>query len=115
MTTSPNLSMPYLVASQAQKEVTHNEALADLDCLAQLCAVSRALTTPPASPSEGDAYIVADSPTGAWAGQAGRVAIYFSGWRFKTPKAGWIAFVQNESKFVVYNGSAWDLMGGYVS
>lgn len=115
MTTSPNLAMPYLVASQAQKEVTHNEALADLDCLSQLCAVSRTLTTPPASPSDGVAYIVPASATGAWTGQTGCVALYFSGWRFKVPKAGWIAFVQSESKFVVYNGSAWALMGGYLS
>lgn len=115
MTTSPNLALPYLVASQAQKEVTHNEALGDLDCLAQLCVASRSLATPPASPSEGDTYIVGDSPTGGWAGQAGKVAIYFSGWRFKAPKTGWLAFVQSESKFVVYNGSAWALMGGYVS
>ncbi len=31
MPNTPNLAMPYLVASQAQKEVTHNDALNDLD------------------------------------------------------------------------------------
>lgn len=114
MTNSPNLEMPYMVASQAQKEVTHNEALSDLDVLAQLCVVSRVMSTPPASPVDGVAYIVGASPSGAWSGQAGRVALYFSGWRFKSPKAGWIAFAQDEAKFVVYTGSAWALMGGYV-
>ena len=114
MTNSPNLEMPYIVASQAQKEVTHNEALSDLDCLAQLSVTSRAIATPPASPSDGTAYIVGSSPTGAWSGQTGKVAIYFAGWRFKTPKPGWIAFVQAESKLVVYTGSSWALLGGYV-
>lgn len=115
MSTTPNLEMPYLVASQAQKEVTHNEALADLDGLAQLCVMSRSLAAPPTSPVEGATYIVAASPSGAWTDQAGKVALYASGWRFKTPRAGWLAFVQSEAKFVVYNGSAWDLLGGYVA
>lgn len=114
MTTSPNLSLTYLAAGQAQKEVTHNDALNDLDCLAQICVISRVIATPPASPSDGDAYIVAASPTGAWSGQAGKIAIYFSGWKFKTPKTGWLAFARNESKFVVYNGTSWALLGGYV-
>ena len=114
MTTSPNLSLTYLAASQAQKEVTHNDALNDLDSLAQLCVISRVLATPPASPADGDTYIVAASPTGAWSGHAGKVAIYFSGWKFKTPKIGWLAFARNENKFVVYNGTAWALLGGYV-
>ena len=33
-----------------------------------------ALSTPPVSPGENDAYIVGSSPTGAWAGLAGRIA-----------------------------------------
>ena len=115
MATSPRLALSYLVASQSQKEVTHNEALNDLDCLVQLSVISNALTTPPTMPSDGDCYLVAMSATGAWSGKDGCIAVYFSGWRFKTPKAGWIAYLQNLSKFYVYNGSAWALMGGYVS
>lgn len=115
MATSPRLALAYLVASQAQKEVTHNEAINDLDCLVQLSVISNVLTTPPASPTDGDCYIVGALATGAWSGHDGHVAVYFSGWRFKTPKAGWIAYLQNLSKFYVYNGNAWALMGGYVS
>jgi hypothetical protein len=114
MSNSPNLQMPYIVASQAQKEVSHNEAINDLDALAQLCVASRSLATPPASPADGDAYIIGSSPTGAWEGRQNQIALYYSGWRFKTPKAGWLAFVQSEAKFVAFNGSAWALMGGYI-
>lgn len=112
--TTPNLKMPYLVASQAQKEMTHNEALCDLDVMAQLSVISRVINAPPASPADGAAYIIGSSPTGAWEGKAGQVAFYFSGWRFKTPKAGWLAFSQADGKFYAYNGSAWALLGGYV-
>ena len=36
MDTTPNLGMQYILPSQAQKHVTHNEALRVLDALAQL-------------------------------------------------------------------------------
>jgi len=107
MPNTPNLAMPYLVASQAQKEVTHNDALNDLDCLAQLSVIDRTLNTPPASPNTGDAYIVGSSPTGAWSGYANAIAAYYSGWRFKIPQAGWKAWARNENKLLYYTDSVW--------
>ena len=107
MANTPNLTMPYLVASQAQKEATHNDALNDIDSLAQLSVISRTLNAPPSSPSAGDTYIVGASPTGAWSGYAHYVATYYSGWRFKAPKTGWKAWTQNESKLLYFTGSAW--------
>jgi len=108
MSRSPHLGLAYLVASQAQKEVTHNEALNDLDCLAQLCVLDRSLNAPPASPEEGAAYIVGSSPTGAWEGKANQIALYYAGWRFKEPDAGWLAFVQDEGKVFVFSGTEWE-------
>lgn len=99
--------MAYLVASQAQKEVTHNDALNDLDALTQLSVINRTLNAPPASPATGDVYIVGTSPTGTWTGNADKIASYYGGWKFKTPQTGWHAWAQNESKFLYYTGSAW--------
>jgi len=56
--TSTHLLLPYLLASQAQKHVTHNEALRLLDGLVQLAVLDRDLTTPPGRPADGDRYIV---------------------------------------------------------
>jgi Protein of unknown function (DUF2793) len=93
MTTTTNLALPLIAAGQAQKHVTHNEAL---------------LATPPGVPAEGDRYIVAASPTGAWAGKAGQVAAWQDGiWRFHAPKAGWIAFVVDELQLYHFTGAAW--------
>lgn len=53
--------------------------------------VNMTTTTPPGSPSEGDAYVIpaGSSPTGAWSGQAGKVAYYYGGgWLFVAPKSG---------------------------
>ena len=76
MSTTPNLALSYIASSQAQKEVTHNDALNDLDFMAQLSALDHTLATPPGSPSTGDTYIIAASPTGAWTGFANAVAGY---------------------------------------
>ena len=65
---SPHLLLPYLVAAQAQKHVTHNEALRLLDAVVQLSVLDRDLTAPPASPADGDRYIVAPAATCLWAG-----------------------------------------------
>ncbi len=111
MTSTPNLGLAYLVSSQAQKEVTHNDALNDLDSLAQLSVIDRTINTPPASPNNGDTYIVAAAPTGAWSGQANKIAAYYSGWRFKTPQAGWQAWARNENKLLYFTGTAWAGLG----
>ena len=68
MTETTHLGLPYLAAAQAQKHVTHNEALSRLDAVVQLAVIDTTLTVPPGSPAEGDRYIVADGATGAWAG-----------------------------------------------
>jgi hypothetical protein len=101
------MALAYIATSQAQKEVTHNQALNDLDYLGQLSVIDVTLSTPPASPSTGNVYIVAAAPTGAWTGYANCVAAYYGGWIFKTPVTGWRAWAQNENKFLYYNGSAW--------
>lgn len=107
MSNSPRLNLPYLVSGQAQKEITHNDALNGLDFLVQLNVLDRDLNTPPASPGEGDTYIIGPSPTGAWAGQAGKLASYYAGWQIRTPAEGWRAFVRDEDRLVIHDGTAW--------
>ena len=50
MTDTANLGLPCIEGSQAQKHVTHNEALRILDTLVQLAVQDRDLTAPPATP-----------------------------------------------------------------
>ena len=80
--TTRNLALPLIAAGQAQKHVTHNEALTLLDALAQLACLDRDLAAPPVNPAEGDRYIVAGpAPTGAWAGLAGQVVRFEDAYR----------------------------------
>lgn len=111
MAITPRLAMSYLVASQAQKEVTHNDALNDIDFIVHLSVISRSLTTPPSAPATGDTYLLPASSTGAWSGYGGNVASYYSGWKFKTPKAGWRLWSQSDNKSYLYDGTSWQPFG----
>ncbi|KPL54525.1 hypothetical protein ABB55_21770 [Prosthecomicrobium hirschii] len=108
MTATARLALPLIEAGQAQKHVTHNEALAALDRLVQALVLDRDLAAPPASPAEGAGYIVAASPTGAWTGQAGRIATWVDGgWTFTVPAAGLRVWLADEARLMVWTGSAW--------
>ena len=105
---STNLTLPYIMPSQAQKHVTHNEAIRMLDALVQLAIIARDIAAPPAEPAEGDRHIVAAGASGAWAGKAGQVAAWQDGgWAFLSPRAGWLAWVATEGLLVVFDGAQW--------
>lgn len=103
--TSARLSMPFIMPSQAQKHVTHNEALQRLDALVQLSVISRVLTDPPSGAVEGDAYVVPMGATGEWLGQEDALAVWQAGgWQMITPGPGWLAYVQDEAQLVRHMG-----------
>jgi len=113
--TSPLLSLPYIQPAQAQKHVTHNEALRRLDALVQLSVESRSVTEPPASPPEGARYIVATGANGDWAGQDHAIALNAGGaWLFLPPSTGWRAWVVDENTGVVWRGGSWQAQAGGV-
>ena len=113
MDTTPNLTLPYIMAAQAQKHVTHNEAIRALDALVQLSVIDRDLSSPPASPVNGARYIVPAGAGGAWAGQESKIAAYQDGaWSFYQMAEGWLAWVADEDALVVWNGAAWVAVGG---
>jgi hypothetical protein len=108
MSNTPNLTLPYIDQNQSQKHVTHNEALTALDAIVQLSVIDNSLTAPPASPADGDRYIVAAAPSGAWSSKAGYIAAWQGGaWMFYAPKSGWLAWVASLSAVYVWKGAAW--------
>ncbi|WP_413874577.1 DUF2793 domain-containing protein [Albidovulum sp.] len=108
-----HLLLPYILASQAQKHVTHNEALRLLDAMVQLSVLDRDLTAPPVSPADGDRHLVASGATGIWAGWDLNVAFWIDGvWMRLVPRPGWLAWIADEAVFVVWNGTSWEPVGG---
>ena len=89
---TPRLSLPLLAPGQAQKEMTHNEALTMIDALIFPVAVAASVNVPPAEPLNGQSWIIGNSPTGLWAGKAGQLATAtMGGWRFTAiPVGAWV-------------------------
>lgn len=113
MPDSPNLILPYIQASQAQKHITHNEAIKLLDGVVQLAVISRVLTAPPGSPVDGDRYIVGSAATGIWSGWDLNVAFYADGaWTRLIPRPGWLAYSIADAGFFGWTGAAWAAVGG---
>lgn len=105
---TPLLSLPLILPSQAQKHVTHNEALRLLDVLVQLAVTDRTRTAPPAAPVEGDRHLVAAGATGDWAGRSGQIAAFWGGaWMYLVPRPGWTLHVIAEGQSLTYSGHDW--------
>lgn len=103
--TTPKLSLPTVTEGATNNESQVNDGLKLVDGLLAGRIEDRDLATPPGSPSDGDAYIVAASPTGDWAGQAGNIAIYdtTNGWQFVTPTGGMSLFIHDEKAQFAYS------------
>jgi hypothetical protein len=108
MSDTTHLAMPFIEAAQAQKHVTHNEALRVLDAVVMLSVLDRDLAAPPGSPADGDRYLIAPSATDGWSGHDGKIAAWQDGaWTFHTPKEGWFVWLADEDIFLVFNGASW--------
>lgn len=102
------LGLPILAPSQAQKHVTHNEALQRLDGAVQTALVSIDGQTPPLFPVAGDVHALGAAPTGVWSGQAGKLAQWqFGQWQFIAPQEGWRAWDLTDGLMRIYSGGGW--------
>ncbi|UJW84615.1 DUF2793 domain-containing protein [Devosia sp. SL43] len=105
---TPRLTLPFIMPSQAQKHITHNEAIQALDALVQAAIESRTLTTPPGSPLAGDTYIVPSGASGAWSGHTDEIATFQSGaWLFLDPASGWQVYCKADKTQYVFDAGAW--------
>ena len=105
---TPRLKLAQLVSLQELNTVTWNEALAQIDALVDLYLLGQYVNTPPASPTDGDAYLTGGAPTGAWSGYAYKIASCLDGaWRFYAPFNGLRANVAGTGAFIVYWNGIW--------
>ncbi|SMQ85722.1 Chaperone of endosialidase [Devosia lucknowensis] len=108
MTDTSRLALPFIMAGQALKHVTHNDALNRLDALVQPVVESATLTTPPTTPLPGEAWLVPTGAAGAWAGHGDEIAAWQDGaWRFFDPAEGWQVFDRASDTLRIFSGTAW--------
>lgn len=111
--TSPRLALPMILPAQAQKHVTHNEALVLLDTLTQLVLEGVGAETPPGGPVEGETWALGPLPTGDWDGQSGKIAAFQNGgWMFIAPQEGWRGWDRGTGEYRVYTGGLWAVQSG---
>ncbi|WP_363346135.1 DUF2793 domain-containing protein [Methylocystis echinoides] len=112
MTETTHLALPLIDAAQAQKHITHNEALAMLDASVHLAVNARNVATPPTAPAEGDRFLIGAGATSAFAGKEKQIAAFLAdGWTFLRPSAGWRLYVSAESLLLFFDGLDWVDLG----
>lgn len=111
---TPRLSLPYLAASQAQKHVTLNEALALLDGLVACAFESRTVSVQPASPADGALHLLPPGASGAaWSGFAAGAAVRFEAgaWSLLPAPLGALAYLRDEGLLLVRASGGWADVG----
>jgi len=94
-----------------------------LDQLIMGNVINATQASPPSSPANGNAYLLTGgTPSGAWTGQAGNIAVWDTqvtltgtntlapAWVFYTPQPGWVVWNVALAGLYVYTGSEWTLV-----
>jgi len=117
MSHTPRLKLPYILPSQAQKEVTHNKALEILDVLLHPSVIKVGKNIPPTEPKLGDCYAIGSNPQGVWKNHPKTLAHYTNGWNFIEIFVGLTVWSQSTKDLSVYDGQQWlsssKTLGGY--
>ncbi len=107
MPQSPSLGFELLTSNQDSKHVTVNASALILEAVSIGVVVSQT-NTPPASPTNGQLYIVGAAGTGAFLGQNNKLALYDSTtWYFYSPKTNQTLYNTTLASYVRFGGSTW--------
>ena len=103
----PNLGLSYGWALGESNWNTGNDAsLLKLDAVIHLSVLS--IIAAPVLTANGTRYIVGASPTGAFAGKAGQLAVRINAaWTFYAPVKGWRAWVEKPGAYYRHDGTNW--------
>mgnify|MGYP001355735739 CR=1 FL=1 len=102
------LNLPLIAEGQAQTHITHNEALDLIDGAFPRVVASATTAAAPASPADGEAYIVPAGASGFGNIAEGRIAIRRGGlWHAIQPSPGARWHVLDEGGARIWTGTAW--------
>jgi hypothetical protein len=94
-----------------------------IDALLFASVINATTIVPPTSPNNGDAYLLVNTPAGAWLGQQNAIAVWSTGvtlsgtntpapaWVFYTPKPGWTVWNTATAQVLTWNGTVWGVVG----
>jgi Protein of unknown function (DUF2793) len=115
MDTTGRLDLPLIMPSQAQKHVTHNEALTLLDGIVHLVVTASGLLSPPGSVPADAVYLTGAPASGAWFGEDNKLALNTAaGWRFATPVRGMTGLFAADNSVRVFDAGNWTPISSYL-
>lgn len=102
----PNLGLKYgWTLGESGWNVDVDQNFKRLGAVVGLGVKSAQLGVPPASPVDGDRYIIPSGATGEWTGRTNQVAVRVAGaWEYHVPVIGWVSFVEDTSVLSAFKG-----------
>ena len=107
--TDPNLGLSYgWTLGESGWHTSMDANLKRLGAVVGLSVKDRDLTTPPATPVDGDRYIIPAAATGVWVGKTNQIAVRVaSAWEYYAPKVGWLCFIEDEAVLTAFKSVGW--------
>ena len=107
--TDPNLGLNYgWTLGESGWDTGMDANLKRLGAVVGLSVKDRDLTTPPASPANGERYLIPAAATGVWAGKTNQIAVRIAdAWEYHAPKIGWLCYIEDEAKLSAYKSTGW--------
>lgn len=101
--------LPLLAVSQAQKEITHNEALVIIDALLHPVIENVLANAPTVTDADiGKCWLVGPTAAGIWSGKADSLAVYVGGgWRYLPPPDGMRIWNRFSERFLFRIDGQW--------
>lgn len=107
LTHTPNLSIPYILSTQAKKEFSINMGLAKIDAMLGNSLQDIYAQTPPPSPHNGVLYHLGKSPTGLWEKYPHHMAYYQDEWEYFEPRTGMLFWCKSKGALLVFKDQNW--------
>lgn len=112
-TAPARLSATYL--AERTRELVERQRILDAG-VAIYAALTVGANTPPSTPAADDLHVIGTTPTGAWAGRAGYLAIWSgTAWLFTAPDEGMHAYDKSLGKIWARGAAAWTMYNGLAS
>ena len=105
---TPRHRLPLLAVSQAQKEITHNEALVLIDALLHMSVEQTLSLAPEATDNDfGKCWLIGEGAGGLWANKSGHIALWVGSWRFVAPVEGMRLWDNSSGCYCLYVANQW--------
>lgn len=112
MSRTQHHALPFMAPAQAQKHMTLNESLIEIDRRLHIHLQSVSHAEPPSTLTLGDRYGIPPSATGDWSGEDGSIAEWEGNtWILLRPKSGWLAYVADQDGLFTASNNDWLRIG----